>query len=207
MLSGPVLVVIFALGFVLGGIIALSAYAIYQTSHKVPEVHHLQLPASDITLPELLPADGDTPARIADEFISQRAAFAGPGLVNFFASWCAPCEQEHPVLIRLSAQQIPIYGVLYHDRFDSGVAMLERLGSPYRRVLIDEQGESAVGYGLTGVPETLLIDAGGEVRGRWVGVLTEQAWQEQLQPLYRQLLQEAAADSSSDPSLPGDQTQ
>lgn len=192
--SGLSLAVVFALGFLLGGIIALTAYTIYQQNRKGPAVRQLHLPASEVQLPEVLLDESGGTAEVAEAWISQREAFVGPGLVNFFASWCAPCEQEHPVLMRLAAEQIPVYGVLYHDNLDSGGGMLLRLGSPFRRVLMDAHGESAVGYGLTGVPETLVIDGNGEIRGRWIGILTDAAWEEQLQPLYQSLL---AADAPS----------
>ena len=96
-----------------------------------------------------------------------------PTLVNFWASWCPPCLQEHPLLMQIKAD-VPIWGVAYKDNHANALAFLKRNGSPYARSAADPPGRVAIDWGLTGVPESFLIDGEGYVRwrrgsgwGRW----------------------------------------
>ncbi len=85
-------------------------------------------------------------------------------LVNVFASWCAPCRIEHPLLMQL-ARDYPgrLYGVLHKDMPERGSAFLTELGNPYLAVGLDEDGQGGLELGLTGVPETYLISAEGYI--------------------------------------------
>ncbi len=85
-------------------------------------------------------------------------------VVNLFASWCAPCEAEHPQLMTLS-ERFPgrVYGVLYKDTPDKGAEFLERMGNPFARVAVDPDGQGGLDFGLTGVPETFVISSNGEI--------------------------------------------
>ena len=84
--------------------------------------------------------------------------------VNLFASWCAPCEAEHPLLIRLgTAHPEQVYGILYKDTPENGDAFLDRLGNPYAVVALDPDGKGGLDFGLTGVPETFVISGEGEI--------------------------------------------
>ncbi|MEQ8320615.1 MAG: redoxin family protein [Rhodospirillales bacterium] len=85
-------------------------------------------------------------------------------VVNLFASWCAPCEAEHPRLMELSdAFPGRIYGVLYKDTIENGAGFLERMGNPFTRVAVDADGQGGLDFGLTGVPETFVISSNGEI--------------------------------------------
>jgi len=118
----------------------------------------------DLTLPTL--AEG-TPVRLRD------AATEGPMLVNFFASWCAPCEIEHPVLMSLKGEQVRVVGVAYKDAPPNTQAFLTRLGNPFSPALVDRDGRAGVEFGVTGVPETYVIDRDGKVLAKHTGPLTE----------------------------------
>ena len=84
--------------------------------------------------------------------------------VNLFASWCAPCEAEHKYISELSAAYPDqVFGVLYKDKLDDGLAFLDRLGNPYTRIALDPDGQGGLDFGLTGVPETFVISADGEI--------------------------------------------
>ncbi len=88
-----------------------------------------------------------------------------PVLVNFFASWCAPCLAEHPLITRLKEREgATIVGIAWKNKPDEARAWLERLGNPFRQVLFDQDGKQALDWGLSGVPETYLIDGKGIVR-------------------------------------------
>lgn len=108
------------------------------------------------------------------------SAAGEPVLVNVFASWCVPCRAEHKVLTRLAQEQeFPLYGINYKDKPGDARQWLTDLGNPYDRIGADETGRVGIEWGISGVPETFLIDATGIVVWRYVGpIATEQAQDE-----------------------------
>ncbi len=120
-----------------------------------------------------------------------RADLDRPGLklVNFWASWCAPCRAEHPTLIRL-AEEYPIYGVNQDRTEADALRFLEELGDPFTANLFDSDKRQSINWGVYGLPETFLIDGEGRVLYRHVGALTSRALEERLRPV----LEEARAD-------------
>ncbi len=100
-----------------------------------------------------------------------RAAARGPALVNFYASWCAPCAEEAPTLLALKAEGVKIIGVAYKDRPDLAAGFLTRLGNPYAENLADPEGRVGLEFGVTGPPETYAIDAQGVIRAKRVGAI------------------------------------
>jgi len=109
-------------------------------------------------------------------------------LVNFFASWCVPCRIEHPLLMRLAAdERVALYGIDYKDRPEDARRILAQLGDPYRAIGVDRDGVTGINFGVYGVPETYVIDKTGEIRKRFVGPLTEEALQQELLPLLKKL--------------------
>ena len=111
-----------------------------------------------------------------------------PVVVNFFASWCAPCRIEHPLLMRLAKQEnIPIFGIAHKDKPEDAARFLAQLGDPYRAVGLDRDGRAGLDFGAYGVPETYVIDRTGHIRKRFVGPLSAQAVERELLPLLRQL--------------------
>ena len=117
----------------------------------------------DLTLPTL--SEGQ-PVRI------RAAAAEGPMIVNFFASWCAPCEVEHPVLMGMKGQKVRIVGIAYKDAPPNTQGFLNRLGNPFAQVLVDRDGRAGVEFGVTGVPETYVIARNGMVLAKHTGPLT-----------------------------------
>jgi cytochrome c biogenesis protein CcmG, thiol:disulfide interchange protein DsbE len=104
-----------------------------------------------------LDAPGKTPLR---------AAIRGPALINFYASWCAPCAQESPTLMALKMEGVRIVGVAYKDTPDATRGFLARLGDPYTARLEDPDGATGIEFGVTGVPETYAVDARGVIRAK-----------------------------------------
>lgn len=103
-------------------------------------------------------------------------------LVNFWASWCAPCRAEHPNLAALAAEGITIYGINYKDDLDKARAFLDDLGDPYAAIGRDESGRMAIDWGLYGVPETYVIAGDGTIVLRFAGPMTQRVIAEVLRP-------------------------
>lgn len=102
-----------------------------------------------------------------------------PIAVNLFASWCGPCIVEHPLLLALDeAHSDQIYGLLYKDTPENGRAFLARLGNPYTAVAMDPTGQGGLDFGLTGVPETFVINPKGRILLHVRGPLDEKTLQE-----------------------------
>jgi cytochrome c biogenesis protein CcmG/thiol:disulfide interchange protein DsbE len=109
-------------------------------------------------------------------------------LVNFFASWCEPCRDEHSLLMRLEKQTgTPLYGIAYKDKPGDTQKFLKQLGDPYRAIGVDESGRTAIDFGVYGVPETYVIDKEGRIRLRHVGPLSANDVAKELLPLLQQL--------------------
>jgi cytochrome c biogenesis protein CcmG/thiol:disulfide interchange protein DsbE len=97
-----------------------------------------------------------------------------PVLVNFFASWCTPCLAEHPIFTRLKEREgATIIGIAWKDKPEAARAWLARLGDPFARAGYDLDGKLALDWGLSGVPETYLVDGQGNVRLHFRGPITE----------------------------------
>lgn len=102
-------------------------------------------------------------------------------LVNFWASWCAPCRAEHPLLEELAAGGIPIYGVNYKDDPAKALGFLEELGDPFAAIGADS-GRMALNWGVYGVPETYVIDGKGRIVLRFAGPITRAELERTLRP-------------------------
>jgi cytochrome c biogenesis protein CcmG/thiol:disulfide interchange protein DsbE len=121
------------------------------------------------------------------------ATFQGePKLLNIFASWCVSCRVEHPMLMRLKAEGVPIYGLDWKDKAADGAAFLAEHGDPYVMTANDESGRVGIDLGVTGAPETFVIDASGRVRYKQIGPITPEVWEDTLKPLMDQLRREGA---------------
>ena len=91
-------------------------------------------------------------------------------IVNVWASWCVPCRDEHPVLMELAKDdQLRVFGINYKDRPENARRFLGALGNPYQAVGVDENGRSAIDWGVYGVPETFIIDRNGVIRHKHIG--------------------------------------
>ena len=132
------------------------------------------VPAFD--LPSQAPGQG---------FSSSDLAAGKPTLLNFFASWCIPCAEEHPALMALAQAGAPIWAIAYKDPPDKAAMFIQRHGNPYQRIAADVPGLVAIDFGLSGVPESFLIDGNGVVRWHWANGLSADVIERRLQPAWR----------------------
>lgn len=139
-------------------------------------------PAPAFTLPQLHePSKNFSPADMKGKV----------WLFNLWASWCESCKEEHPVLVALSQQNlVPIVGLDYKDKREAAEAWLDRGGNPYYLNAFDSEGRIGIDYGVTGVPETFIIDKQGIIRDKIIGMVTPQNFQDRMLPLIRKLEQQ-----------------
>ena len=95
-----------------------------------------------------------------------------PIVINYFASWCVPCRQEHNTLKYFSNENT-IIGIAYKDSKDNIEKFLNELGNPYKEVFLDNSGRSAIELGLYGVPETYFVDKKGIIRYKHIGPIDQ----------------------------------
>jgi cytochrome c biogenesis protein CcmG/thiol:disulfide interchange protein DsbE len=132
-------------------------------------------PAPDFSLESL----GDPAWRVGN------ADFAGRHwLLNVWATWCAPCREEHGTLLAIASEnRVPIMGLNWRDDRTLALRWLAQLGNPYVSVAYDPDGRTAIDWGVYGAPETFLVGADGRVLKKHVGALTMEVWQQEFAPL------------------------
>jgi cytochrome c biogenesis protein CcmG, thiol:disulfide interchange protein DsbE len=109
-------------------------------------------------------------------------------IVNFFASWCLPCRAEHPLLSELAKHpNVMLYGILYKDEPAAATDWLNELGNPYSAIGVDAKGRTGIDFGISGVPESFIIDRAGHIRFRQWGPLDQPAIDKTIMPLLDEL--------------------
>jgi len=135
-------------------------------------------PAPRLELPALVPGEpplGDAMLRTGK-----------PVLVNFFASWCAPCLAEHPLFMRLRDREgATLIGVAWKNKREDAIPWLKRLGDPFKAAGLDLDGKTGLDWGLSGVPETYAIDGNGIVRLHFRGPITERDLTDSILPFLK----------------------
>lgn len=109
-------------------------------------------------------------------------------LLNAWASWCAACREEHPLLVQMHKFGIPLYGLAYKDTEEDALKVLEAMGNPYIITADDADGRIGIDYGVYGVPETYLIDKQGIIRYKQIGPITPKDLEEKIIPLLKELI-------------------
>ena len=109
-------------------------------------------------------------------------------MLNIWAPWCVSCRQEHGFLMQLAQSgRIPIVGLNWKDKAREAEALLARTGSPYVAVPEDLDGRVGIDYGVTGTPETFIIDQAGIVRLKHIGPIGPDVWQTKFEPKLKEL--------------------
>jgi cytochrome c biogenesis protein CcmG, thiol:disulfide interchange protein DsbE len=136
--------------------------------------------------PIALPTLEGAPGGLSTQDITGKVA-----LINVFASWCPGCRVEHPTLVRIAKDAVvPLYGINWKDKPGDGAKWLKANKSPYIKVGDDASGRLGIDMGVTGVPETFVVDRTGRIRYRHAGPITEDVWQETFEPLLASLRSE-----------------
>ncbi len=109
-------------------------------------------------------------------------------VVNFFASWCGPCLAEHPFLMKLGKRPgIRLVGINYKDQEANAVRWLKRHGNPFAQIGADRRGRTGIEWGLSGVPETFIVDRAGRIRFQHIGPLTPTVIRDKILPALRDI--------------------
>ena len=163
---------------VFGGLAAMFAVGLGRDSTKIPSAL-IGKPVPPFALP---PVQGRTLG------LSSTDLGGDVSLVNVFASWCAPCRQEHPLFLDLKKRgTIPLHGINYKDRPEDASSWLNELGDPYTRTGADRDGRVAIDWGVYGVPETFIVDRSGVIAYKHIGPLTSEALNGTILPLVERL--------------------
>ena len=98
-------------------------------------------------------------------------------LINFFATWCKPCRDEHLYIKKFSEQKkIRVIGINYKDDPRKTIKWLNDLGNPYSDVLLDKKGQIAIDWGVYGIPETFVVNSNGIIKYRQAGPITKKIY-------------------------------
>jgi cytochrome c biogenesis protein CcmG/thiol:disulfide interchange protein DsbE len=140
------------------------------------------VPATDFApLEGLSRAEGPVPGFTAADLAKGEVT-----VVNFWASWCGPCVDEHPLLVELAKEPgLKLVGVNYKDEPENGRRFLGRYGNPFAALGVDPKGRGAIEWGVYGMPETFVVDGQGRIAYKHVGPLTPQSIAEKVLPAVR----------------------
>lgn len=152
--------------------------------------------------PKLIPSemiDRDLPEftlsdlHIPEATVSQDDFLGQISLLNVFGSWCVGCVVEHPTLIDIARRgEVQIIGINWRDTREDGLAWLERFGDPYTRIGFDDESDLAIELGVTGAPETYIVDQTGRIRYKHIGAITPEVYAEIIAPMIADLQLEAS---------------
>ena len=100
-------------------------------------------------------------------------------LVNIWASWCVPCREEHPLLMKLNKyQSVKLIGLNYRDNLNNAKNFINKFGNPYSQILVDYDGTLSVEFGAYGVPETFIIDKNKKIIKKFIGPINKEIVEE-----------------------------
>ncbi|WP_424945874.1 DsbE family thiol:disulfide interchange protein [Candidatus Spongiihabitans sp.] len=150
-------------------------------------------PAPEFSLPTLITSDQSQTmlTLFKKDRLSKKDLLGKVWLFNVWASWCAACRDEHPLLVQLSRSGlVAIVGLNYKDDAADARQWLRQFGNPYTVIAFDQTGDVGIDYGVYGVPETFIIDKQGIVRLKHIGPLTRDEVQSKIIPLVISLQEE-----------------
>lgn len=140
-----------------------------------------------------LPLLSDTSRTVTDAQLPKE-----PYLINVWGSWCPTCVYEHPFFVELKQRGVHTVGVNYKDEVGDALNYLNELSDPYLMSVRDYSGQFALDLGLTGAPETFVVDSKGIIRQHIVGEVNEENWQSRINPCLEILQKTAGTESAAD---------
>ncbi len=142
-----------------------------------------------------LPLLSDTARSVSNDNLPNQ-----PFLMNVWGSWCPTCIVEHPFLMQLEERGVNIVGVNYKDDIGNALSYLNQRGDPFSMSFQDSSGQFALDLGLTGAPETFIVDGDRVIRQHIIGEINEANWQSRITPCLMVLNEANKNGSSLDPS-------
>ena len=161
------------------GLVVIFIYGLQHDPRHVPSPL-IDKPAPAFTLPTL----HEPETNISIEDLKGKVT-----LINVWASWCAACRTEHPILVDAAKKDssLNLYGLNYKDKRPDALQWLNNLGNPYKESAFDEAGSIGIDYGVYGVPETFVIDKSGIIRYKHIGPVDKQQLDTLILPLVKEL--------------------
>ena len=136
-------------------------------------------PAPAFSLPSL---------KMPEQTISNSDLHGKVSLINVWASWCAACKVEHPILVKASTEnELKLYGLNYKDTREAALNWLKQYKDPYIKSAFDQSGKVGIDYGVYGVPETFVIDKDGIIRYKHVGPVSMDDLNNIIMPMVNEL--------------------
>ena len=161
----------------------LLAYGLTRSDPEALPSQMIDRPVPEFSLPQL-----HAPALT----VTQDDLRGEVALLNVFGSWCVACVVEHPVLME-AGEEVRLVGVNWRDTRPKAKAWLARYEDPYDLIVFDENSRLAIELGVSGAPETFVVDAQGRIRYKHTGPISEDDWARTLRPLVQRLRAEGAA--------------
>ena len=154
------------------GLVVMLFFRLGKPTDIVPD-NALNRPVPSFSLPLL----SDTSQTVSNDVLPE-----GPYLINVWGSWCPTCIVEHPYLLQLQQEGVDIVGVNYQDELENATAYLDRENDPFVFSVQDYEGDLAIDLGLTGAPETFVVDGEGNIRQHIIGEINNENWQARIAP-------------------------
>ena len=130
----------------------------------------------------------ELPALLGDKTVNQELLKGHVSIVNVWATWCPTCLYEHPFLVELAERgEVAVFAINYKDDPDKARRWLAEKGNPFRVNIVDQTGQLGLDLGVTGAPETFVVDRAGVVHMRYQGGLDQAVWDRHFAPLIREL--------------------
>lgn len=162
---------------IFAGFVALAAVGLFRDTPDEQPLARVGKAAPDLTPDRLGDLPGVTPGMLASGEVT---------LVNFWASWCPPCRAEHPKLLEMAADGMPIIGVNFRDTESAALKYLAEDGNPFAGVAFDPAGRSANEWGVSAPPETFILSGDGTVLFRFAGPLVGSDYHQRFLPALKE---------------------
>ena len=171
---------------IFGGIIAIAGHTLYERDFLKKDITTIPAMLIGQKAPSLAlqPLANSSLPALTNAIMKEKLT-----LVNFFASWCLSCRDEHPLLQKLADDdRLHIVAINYKDQQENALRFLSELGNPFKAIGVDLSGATAIDWGVYGIPETYLVATDGTILYRQVGPFDALSIKENLYPIIEKAL-------------------